>query len=130
MKKNVIFFAVALIAIDQISKYCAVQAGESILNTGISLGIVGDLPNSILMALLFLLLLVMAVALKKEWLEHQLLAALFFAGSISNIIDRAVYAGVQDWLPIPFTTVYNNLADWYIVIAIIGLLLYARKHHT
>jgi len=54
--------------------------------------------------------------------KQVLCYSLILAGGLSNLIDRIVWGGVRDWLPIPLTPLHNNLADWLIVISCIGLV--------
>lgn len=61
--------------------------------------------------------------------DKKLLAchALFFAGALSNWLDRIFFDGVRDiW---PFFGVRNNLADWLIVgsALVVGLRLSSAK---
>ncbi len=56
---------------------------------------------------------------KTVWLKNPLAEVLFFAGAVSNVGDRIVIGSVRDWLPLPGFGIYNNLADWYIALAIV-----------
>lgn len=49
--------------------------------------------------------------------------SLFLGGALSNIADRLWLGGVRDWLVIPGTRLYNNLADYAIAVAVIWLIL-------
>lgn len=125
------FFALSTIflVIDQLSKNIRFSEETGTLNTGISLGIFAAVESEIITIILCIVLMLIAHFFKDVWQKSQILAALFFSGAISNVLDRVLYGGVRDWLPIPFTSVYNNLADWYIFIAIVGLLFLSAKPH-
>ncbi len=127
MKYRFIFLGILLVAIDQSTKYFSLTAGNSVINTGISLGVFDSFSSEMLTILLALVLLGTAFFLRKEWQRYPVCATFFFAGSLSNLIDRVLYEGVIDWLPIPLVSVYNNLADWYIFIAILSLLIVSLK---
>lgn len=103
---------------DQATKYTARMDGEVLVNQGISLGIFDMLPSWLVIVCLGGMIAYIFLTKKKYWLQHPLLAAILFGGACSNLLDRVVFGGVIDWLPIPFTSLRNNLADWCIFIAI------------
>ena len=109
------WFLISLV-IDQVSKYFALHSQLSIFyNPGISFGFGEQLSVLLMSALVLAIAALLFVALKQFWFSHPALAGLFFGAVISNIIDRGVHVAVVDWIPIPFTSVHNNLADIFIV---------------
>lgn len=63
------------------------------------------------------------------WLFH----ALWLAGASSNLFDRLLYGAVRDPLTGPFIPVAWNLADLWIVLAMLGTIVWIWKwessHH-
>lgn len=124
---------IGAILLDQATKVCAGlfgAAGQMILeqenlNQGISFGLFSSVPNWIVMVITVSILVMLHKYFLMWWQKYPYTAVLFFAGGLSNIFDRLVVGGVRDWLPIPYTGLYNNFADWYIAIALI--LLVARE---
>lgn len=114
-----------LIAIDQYTK--THLASTYTLNQGVSFGIGAALPPLVLGGLLGVILLlgvkVVSISLVQTWSRYAYLVILFLAGACSNLLDRVWWGGVKDWLPIPLTGLYNNLADWYITIAVVWYLV-------
>lgn len=126
-KTSLVIFAIAIF-LDQVSKYFAVKNGfELTLNQGISLSFLGFLPSSIMSFLLFALVILIFYFFKKEWLGCPMAAGLFFGGAVSNLVDRLYFGGVRDWLPIPFVSVHNNLADWFIFAGLMLIILKSLK---
>lgn len=104
-----------LLGFDQLTKYLATSYGFVQYNAGLSLGLGGGQQLSLLIlgALIILALWFRKISMPKWFL------ILFFAGAVSNLLDRFMHNGqVKDWLPIPLTSVVNNLADWYIFSAV------------
>ncbi len=110
---------VVLIVADQYFKWLAVtQQIPVILNQGVSFGWV--LVPAVWQTVLIGLLLV-TLTMLWWWLPRWQLTAIL-AGGWSNWIDRVTIGAVIDWLPIPGTSVANNLADYWIMIGVLGLL--------
>ncbi|MBP7740963.1 signal peptidase II [Candidatus Woesebacteria bacterium] len=114
-----------VISIDQFSKYLAKIYGLNIIfNDGISLNLLNGIPNNLMIFFLVLFVFLVFLFLKKDTFKNNLYVFLFLGGAISNILDRIFYAGVRDWLKIPFLDLYNNLADWFIFSGVLIFLLY------
>lgn len=99
--------ALAVLFFDQVSKHIATaNQSQVILNTGISFGLVADSPLISFISIGVLLVLLW-------WWKQQpsISLALIWAGGLSNLLDRWQWQGVIDWLPIPFTSLHNNIAD-------------------
>lgn len=113
---------VATITIDQISKFVA---HDIILNTGVSFGL---FPSSLLTIMLIGVLITIAFKFGRLfYASSPSVTGIFFGGSVSNIIDRLVYGGVRDFLPVPFFEIRNNLADWAIILALMWLFFRMQK---
>ncbi|MCB9813614.1 MAG: signal peptidase II [Pseudomonadales bacterium] len=122
------YFFFSLIIIDQTSKFFAKFLGFPVaLNFGISLNLLSFLPTSMMTLFLVFAIFFIFYFFKKDWVKNLLVASLFFAGAISNIIDRIIFGGVRDWLKMPFFNIHNNLADWFIFIGL-GLFLFTLFH--
>lgn len=124
-KRSFILYALllaGLIAIDQLSKYTVRAGGASyICNSGIAFGL--PLPAflfwtfwSAAIALLFVVLY------RKNLAYGPFFAILILAGALSNILDRAQFGCVTDFIDIKFWPIFN-LADIYITIGVILLTL-------
>lgn len=104
-----------LVGVDQTSKLWANHQGWAVINRGISFSWLSGQIS-------WLGILVLIAAGGFWWwrlLPKQRPAViLILAGAISNLIDRIVWGGVVDWLPIPFLGLKNNLADWAIFIGV------------
>lgn len=105
-----------LLGLDQLTKYWATNAGLVHYNEGLSFGLGsgGVQLNFLILGFLLTLIWVFRKIDLPKWFE-----VLFFAGAISNLVDRFLFMGqVRDWLPIPVFNLVNNLADWYIFSAV------------
>jgi lipoprotein signal peptidase len=113
-----------LVVVDQLSKWLVVEAGQFVqLNQGISFGLLANHYTELSGVVLFAVMIGLYYAFAQLWQKHSRWAAVFFAGALSNSIDRFLVGGVRDWLPIPLTSLYNNLADWFITVALISIVL-------
>lgn len=124
MKKKLIYCVVFLIVIfvDQISKWWAELAGYSIsLNTGVSFSLFSQFSFVFHLILFLVVSVVMYRMIKSSTQQMQVWYVVLVSAGFSNLIDRAIYGGVRDFLPVPFTTIQNNLADWAILIAVLML---------
>jgi lipoprotein signal peptidase len=83
-----------------------------IFNTGVSFGI--EMPMVVIVVMILGLI---------YWFVKERSWGLFLmiVGGLSNLGERLIYGGVRDYWKIPYTTLYNNLADWLIFV---GLVLY------
>lgn len=112
-------FLFALIA-DQVTKHLAGVQGLVQINTGISFGLLSGFGLTLLLIVVFVVFYQWSCP---RWQKpYPILTGLFLGGAMSNIVDRLVLGGVRDFLPVPFTGISNNLADWFIV-GSLGLIL-------
>lgn len=121
--KNLVLFWVAFLIVlcgDQVSKHWAMTTGSATLNPGLAFGLFAQ--NGQVGWLMPLVLMMLAgLWLYRYWSSHPVLTGLFFGAAVSNLVDRWRWQAVVDWLPVPFVGLYNNLADWILVICL-GLL--------
>ena len=121
---------VLLVVVDQLSKWWVVQAGGFMqLNQGVSFGVLAHDSGWLSGTVLLVVMVLLYQFFVDFWDKHSLWAAVFFAGAFSNILDRFFVGGVRDWLAIPLTSLYNNLADWYITVALIVVFLIEARHY-
>jgi lipoprotein signal peptidase len=114
--------AVAIL-IDQGSKSLA---SATVINSGISFGLgqsLGINSNTLLTFFLPVVIIIIFCLFRTFWLKYPFVAGFFTGAAASNWIDRVVYGGVRDWLPVPFFHLQNNLADWIITVTLGGVLL-------
>jgi len=132
--------AIIIILIDQITKFLIkinFQLNESlpliknifhltyIQNTGAGFGIL----KSQTLILIFISLIVIGVILyyigsiKEKEKLLQILVGFVLAGTIGNLIDRIAYGFVIDFLDFQIWPIFN-VADSFVTIGIIGLIIY------
>lgn len=138
------------IILDQASKLCAINhldlnAPYSILsffnftltfNRGISFSMLNNYDNSLLIILACICLFLLLWAYKQFNNDiERILLSLIIGGAIGNLIDRFVYGMVVDFIDIylPSRILYGNIeihfpifnmADSFITIGAVGLILY------
>ena len=112
-----VIFIVGVILCDQLSKWYFTQDSALVLNSGVSFGLGGALSGTTLVGLLGCVLVGLTWWQRKYLFRHPVATGLFLGGAISNIFDRVIQEGtVRDWIRIPGTQLYNNVADWAIFI--------------
>ena len=110
--------------LDQATKHIAQFFLPVTLNRGVSFGVLEGSYLSYVLLFGFLLFLF----LTKHWRERSsFVYGLFVGAVISNLWDRFLYGGVRDFLPIPFTGIKNNLADWVIFLTLIWFAIQSKK---
>lgn len=111
---------VFLVGIDQFSKWCALHQDIFVVyNYGVSFGWL-LLPTVWQTLIIGVLLTVITVG---WWQCKQWYLTIILAGGWSNWFDRVLTGAVVDWLPIPGTTITNNIADYWIAIGMLCLLV-------
>lgn len=120
-----------VLGIDQASKWLAVRQGFETINSGLSFGL---FSSSLLPILLVIGMGIFFFTIAYRTYKHYPVeTAAFFAAGSSNLIDRFYYGGVVDFLPLPFTGIKNNLADWVLALTAIMILhrtiLDAKESH-
>lgn len=113
----------AALTIDQFTKLIAPTYFELVPNHGISFGWLSQLPPEAVTVALVFFAVSIAYGFRKEWRQNQALAGLFWAGVVSNLLDRILFGGVSDWITLPYIELKNNLADFYLLVALILLLI-------
>ncbi len=111
------FFAVIVVVCDQLSKRYLAPDAILVSNQGISFGLGSGFSSTIVAGVLSCLLVGIVWWQRKYLFRHPVATGLFLGGAISNIFDRVIQEGtVRDWIRIPGTQLYNNVADWAIFI--------------
>jgi signal peptidase II len=144
-----LFMLLPLYMIDQITKWIimtSMQIGDSmtvipnyfevihVRNTGVAFGLLQNIPDSYRLVF-FLTVTIVAIAaifviFKQSDDDSVILKAilcLILAGAIGNLTDRIVHKEVVDFINVhAFTYLWPtfNVADMYISVGMIGLLLY------
>jgi lipoprotein signal peptidase len=108
-----------LVFLDQVTKFFF---PTSYLNTGISFGLQPDLSTWFFIILLAIVIFSFQIFFENRSFTFELFKAIFFAGAISNLIDRVFLNGVRDWWSFPVLGFTNNLADVWITVGVLGII--------
>lgn len=111
----------SVLLVDQFSKMLAEQRGSVVINSGISFGLGTSVNQGVMPIALVGVLIVAMYVLRHTWQRQPQVVGLFFGGAISNVMDRFIYGGVRDWLPLPIGGLHNNLADYAVVVSLLTL---------
>lgn len=80
------------------------------------------------------LLLILIAVLGGRWFWKTRLAwwgfIIFLAAGASNVVDRWRFGGVRDIWSVPFLRIENNLADWLIFCALLGMMIALWKEQN
>lgn len=146
-QKLLLLIVCLVITVDQATKSLAREFDSVQINPGIAFGLlsggggsgVGGGESSVgaagRQAQLWLSSIfgVLFIVLLFAYLYADRLAAigfgLFLGGAFSNGIDRVVWGGVQDWIPLPLVSLQNNLADVAIAIGVLVLIYAAYEKY-
>lgn len=112
---------VIVLIVDQVSKYFAIQTTGFTINTGISFNLFASAGITIALIIAYVLFFEWSCSRWQE--KYPIAMGLVLGGGLSNLVDRVVYGGVRDFLPVPFIGVVNNLADWMIVVGLLLILI-------
>ena len=134
--KNNFYFSIIflLISLDLFLKKITTDMNffliRSVKNYGISLGFLNRFPTiiSIISVLILVYVLYLLYINKKIIFKNNILkisSILIISGAISNTLDRIFLGYVRDYIYMYFFV--NNLADIYISIAIIILLIFYKR---
>lgn len=149
-------FALAIFAIDQLSKYIVVHAMNLIergvievapplltlrmaWNTGINFGLFSDGANSSRWILIGIALVISAGVLiwahrEKPRRAGMVAAGLLIGGALGNVIDRVIYGAVADFLNMSCCGINNpfafNVADIAIFVGAATLVLIPAEKGT
>lgn len=139
--KLILIITILLILIDQISKVIIQYKyqnpiGNEILgitlieNTGMAFGFNNGNTKNIILTGLILLIIINFIKNQKERIDKKNAVAIsmILAGGISNLIDRIIKGGVIDFIKIKYFAIFN-IADCYIVIGWILLIIFLIKFH-
>lgn len=118
----VVFGMVVLtLIVDQASKHIATFQGLVNINTGISFGLFSGWLLTVALIMTFIALFEWSCP---RWHKpYPWASGLLLGGALSNIVDRIVIGGVRDFLPVPFLSLHNNVADWAIILALAWIIV-------
>lgn len=117
------FSFILLVFADQLGKYLIRHfGGFYICNPNISFGIY--VPTFLFFALWFAIILIVLYYLYRS--QRNLFLIFILAGAVSNLIDRISLGCVIDFIDLKFWPIFN-LADAFIVIGVIMLILQIKK---
>lgn len=119
---HIFITSLSVVILDQLSKFWAERAGVVTLNSGVSFGWLQGIPAGWMTLLISLVWLAIAYYLIKSPQLNNVGRGLVIGGGLANIIDRMVWGGVRDWMPIPGFNLTNNLADYALVVGCIVLI--------
>ena len=124
--------AAIFLGVDQGSKFLAQSGGVHVeINRGISFGLLNNF--SLIVVLSIFLLILMVAGYHSIGRRFPIGWGMLIGSAASNLLDRIVFGGVRDWLPVPLFNLSNNLADWGIFLSLIWIsvqLWHARNSHT
>jgi len=117
--------AICLMLLDQISKYLVIKFRLFTIyfNPGVSFGI---LLSPVWVWLNLAIIAVVGYFLIKK---PSLGLGLILAGGISNFIDRIAYGGVVDWVKLARVPWSNNLADIWISMGVVLMLINLARYY-
>lgn len=131
---RLVFWTLLTIVVDQVSKAALVVLRPSwvTLNRGVAFSVPAPIWVVVLSALV---LVVLATVEWRNWqpatrLVRAWAVGLLLGGALSNLLDRALFGGVRDFIDVRVWPVFN-LADTALTIGVLALLWYAvRSSHT
>jgi lipoprotein signal peptidase len=129
MSKKFQFFVAffVILILDQLSKGFARGLGIVTFNSGISFSLFDGVAGAVYVVVTIVLLGVIGKWLWSVWLNNLVAFGLLCGAAISNAVDRLFFNGVQDFLPVPFLHIQNNVADWVIFGVLFWVLTEVQK---
>lgn len=125
MQRNIFHFVMPLIAILVIDQFTKYWSQPIVINTGVSFGL---FSSGITTLALVMVLALVALSYGTVFFRISPIASgVFFGASSSNILDRILFGGVRDFLPVPILGVRNNLADWGIILSLLWIFWNLKK---
>ncbi|MEO8581834.1 MAG: signal peptidase II [Patescibacteria group bacterium] len=110
-----------VIGVDQLTKWWARGQGGVVLNEGVSFGLGQHQSVWVFVVLTGLVLLSLFLLFKEIWQKNMVMFGVLSGAAMSNVLDRLIWGGVQDFLPIPILRLQNNIADWVIFACLVWL---------
>lgn len=122
-REKLIFYF--LIVLDQTSKFVAHALHLVQINPGISFGL---RVSNMMIYVIFLMTIMIIFFEKKYFSQIPYFISFFLAGIFSNILDRCFFSGVRDFIFVPILMIKNNLADFYILISCLLVIIHLIKY--
>lgn len=134
-------FVFFFFSLDRITKYYFVLTGNHYIiwpnflvlemhknsNIALSLPLVNFIYYPLIIIILFCLFYLLVDSYKKQNKYLSFCILFIVAGALSNLFDRLRWGGVIDFIDFPWWSVFN-LADCYIIVAVIFWLIYLFKN--
>lgn len=115
-----IFFITILI--DQSSKALAQVITQVEINQGVSFSWLSGWSVLVHVVLYLLIVTTLLFGIRPHTRVQKFWFAVLAGAGFSNLLDRFFWGGVQDFLPVPFVHLKNNLADWLILFSVVVIL--------
>jgi lipoprotein signal peptidase len=118
--------ATVIILADQITKF--IFAGQ--INHGISFSLfsrAGQLDLALVLVFIALVIFGSQQIIHHKQDEFSVLWGVLLGAGFSNLVDRWMFGGVRDFWLLPILNVQNNLADWFIFLAALGIIFLETK---
>ncbi|MBI4981586.1 MAG: signal peptidase II [Candidatus Omnitrophica bacterium] len=140
----IVFIVIAILFLDQVSKFLVTKnlfLGQSIVvikgifhlslvhNRGAAFGLLkNQVPLFVVTSIIAVFLIFLELKKRKQVLIYEVSLALVLAGALGNLIDRAIYGYVIDFLDFRIWPVFN-IADSSISIGavLLGLSILRQK---
>lgn len=113
----------AVLLVDQLTKLWATSAQLVTFNTGISFGLLENSQRTVSLLVTITLVGLLILGFRKYVQSHPVETGLFLGGALANVLDRLIYGGVRDWLPLLVVPYKNNVADWAIFAAVASIVI-------
>lgn len=114
-----------VVSSDQASKLLARVWGLAVLNSGGVLGLFQGFYWVGLSILVLLVLIAVGLKLRNRWERLGLLTII--AAGLSNLVDRLIFGGVWDFIYYPVVEIRGNLADVWLGIGVVIILVQNLK---
>ncbi len=110
-----------VVAVDQVAKATAARATTPASNPDLAFGVAHGSPAVLVAASILVLGVFLAVVgrLAVQAGISPLLPALIAGGMLGNVVDRARFGAVRDFIPTPFAII--NVADVAIIVGVVAL---------
>lgn len=108
---RLVFVAGSVLLVDQVGKAVAARTATPARNPDLAFGVTGGPAPLLIVASIVVLGVFVAVAGRwaVRWNASPFLPAIIVGGALGNVLDRARFGAVRDFIPTPFATV--NVAD-------------------
>ena len=117
---------VFLLCVDLGSKYLIFSSGGGQLNEGAAFGILPGFFWPLVMVVILAGVFWSLLRVESWWQRVGLVLVL--VGGVGNLVDRVVYGAVVDFICYPIIGVCGNMADIFIVVGAVVLILRSTEY--